>query len=45
MREGKNRDVIMRVGKYSCNFQTSEGRESTLLVAFLQGPFVPQTYH
>ena len=32
----------MSVGEYTCNSQTtSEGSESTLLVAFLHGPFVP----
>ena len=33
----------MSVGEYSCNSQkTSEGSESTLLVAFLHSPFL---YH
>ena len=33
----------MSVGEYSCNSQTSEGSESSL-VAFLHGPFVIDLY-
>ena len=37
MREAKSRKVIMSVGEYTCNSQTtSEGSESTLLVAFFR---------
>ena len=40
-----SRRVIISVGEYSCNsLTTSEGSESTLLVAFFHSPFVPQTY-
>ena len=31
----------MSMGKYVCNSQTSEGSESTFLVAFLYSPLVP----
>ena len=35
----------MSVGEYSCNSQTtSEGGESTVLVANLHSQFVPQIY-
>ena len=34
----------MSVGEYSCNSQSSEGSDYTLLVAFLHSSFVPQTY-
>ena len=34
----------MGVGEHSCNSQTSEGSDSTLLAADLHSPFVPQSY-
>ena len=34
----------MSVGEQSCYSQTSEGSESTLLLADLHSPFVSQTY-
>ena len=33
-----SRKVIISVGEYTCNSQTSEGSESRLLVAFLYSP-------
>ena len=40
------RRVKFCLGEDSCNSQTAkEGSESTLLVATLRSPFVPQTEH
>ena len=41
IRKVRSREFITSVGEYTCNSKTNEGKESTLLVAFLYSPFVP----